>query len=99
MKTKTVSSSKASGDSLRKRSADEIGLEVESKSKPLPSKISKLGFGMTAKKPTTISIKLGASVCLFYYVACVCVCVCVWIDRYNVILHIDKYIYIYIHRH
>ncbi|XP_026060449.1 PEST proteolytic signal-containing nuclear protein isoform X1 [Carassius auratus] len=61
VKTKTVSSSTASGDSLRKRSADEIGLEDESKSKPAPSKISKLGFSMTAKKPTPISIKLGAS--------------------------------------
>ncbi|XP_016359365.1 PEST proteolytic signal-containing nuclear protein isoform X1 [Sinocyclocheilus anshuiensis] len=61
VKTKTVSSSTASGDSLRKRSADEIGLEDESKSKPAPSKISKLGFSMTAKKPTPITIKLGAS--------------------------------------
>ncbi|XP_043098286.1 PEST proteolytic signal-containing nuclear protein isoform X2 [Puntigrus tetrazona] len=61
VKTKTVSSSTASGDSLRKRSADEIDQEDESKSKPAPSKISKLGFSMIAKKPTPISIKLGAN--------------------------------------
>ncbi|XP_016135082.1 PEST proteolytic signal-containing nuclear protein-like isoform X1 [Sinocyclocheilus rhinocerous] len=61
VKTKTVSSSTASGDSLRKRSADEIGLEDESKSKPAPPKMSKAGFSMTAKKSAPISIKLGAS--------------------------------------
>ncbi|KAK2908542.1 hypothetical protein Q8A67_004379 [Cirrhinus molitorella] len=61
VKTKTVSSSTASGDGLRKRSADEIDLEDESKSKPAPPKISKPGFSMIAKKPTPISIKLGAS--------------------------------------
>lgn len=66
MKTKTVSSSTASGDSLRKRSADEIGLEDESKSKPAPPKLSKVGFSMTAKKSAPISIKLGASVCTFF---------------------------------
>ncbi|KAK7162222.1 hypothetical protein R3I94_004771 [Phoxinus phoxinus] len=63
VKTKTVSSSTASGDSLRKRPAeiDEIDSEDEAKSKPAPTKMFKSGFSMTAKKPTSISIKLGAS--------------------------------------
>ncbi|XP_073698877.1 PEST proteolytic signal-containing nuclear protein isoform X1 [Garra rufa] len=61
VKTKTVSSSTASRDGLRKRSADEIGLEDESKSKPEPPKMLKPGFSMIAKKPAAISIKLGAS--------------------------------------
>ncbi|XP_051559625.1 PEST proteolytic signal-containing nuclear protein isoform X1 [Myxocyprinus asiaticus] len=64
VKTKTVSSSTASGNGLRKRPADEISPEDESKSKPAPPKLLKTGFSLTAqaaKKPTTISIKLGAS--------------------------------------
>lgn len=62
MKTKTVSSSTASGDSLRKRPAHEIDPEDEAKGKPAPPKMFKSGFSMTAKKPSTsISIKLGAS--------------------------------------
>ncbi|XDV14536.1 hypothetical protein PO909_014773 [Leuciscus waleckii] len=61
VKTKTVSSSTASGDSLRKRPAHEIDPEDEAKSKSAPPKMFKSGFSMTAKKPTSISIKLGAS--------------------------------------
>ncbi|NP_001313646.1 PEST proteolytic signal-containing nuclear protein isoform b [Danio rerio] len=61
VKTKTVSSSKASGDSLRKRPAREIDPEDESKSTSAPPKMFKSGFSMTAKKPMAISIKLGAN--------------------------------------
>ncbi|TRY82575.1 hypothetical protein DNTS_030583 [Danionella cerebrum] len=48
--------STASGEGLRKRPADH-----ESKSTSAPPKLLKPGFSMTAKKPASISIKLGAS--------------------------------------
>ncbi|XP_056585595.1 PEST proteolytic signal-containing nuclear protein isoform X1 [Triplophysa dalaica] len=64
VKTKTVSSSTAAGDNLRKRSACDVEPEDEAKSKPASSKMFKAGFSMkaqAAKKPIPISIKLGAS--------------------------------------
>ncbi|KAM3837062.1 PEST proteolytic signal-containing nuclear protein isoform 3-T3 [Vipera latastei] len=65
VKTKTVSSSnggESSSRSLEKRAADE---DVEDFStKPAPAKMSKIGFAIgsqLSKKPSAISIKLGAT--------------------------------------
>ncbi|XP_030635884.1 PEST proteolytic signal-containing nuclear protein isoform X2 [Chanos chanos] len=63
MKTKTVSSSTASGGGLGKRPADETSSGDEAKDRPAPPKVHKTGFSISqpVKKPAPISIKLGAS--------------------------------------